>query len=280
MPIIRNPLTSLFPTSVDFTGALSPKDIDLILSNKAVDVLSTDDPKSVPAATWNTINEQLLTERPRIRLVVTDGSVLLDKPKDKAGDFSFLKYLPNLYSLFIQCDWQTEFRHLEALSELPKLRDLSLYIRALTDFECLQRVTKQLKKLSLSETKSKNPSLNVLSRFSALEELFVERHQKDIDVIGALPKLRDLTLRSVSVKDISFIRQIEQLWSLDIKLGGIQDFSPLEGLNNLKYLELWQVRGLSDLSFISTLSGLQFLFLQSLKQVTRLPDLSKLKDLR
>jgi hypothetical protein len=37
---------------------------------------------------------------------------------------------------------------------------------------------------------------------------------------------------------------------------------------------------LSDLDFISSLTGLQYLFLQSLRNVIRIPDLSKLSKLR
>jgi len=32
---------------------------------------------------------------------------------------------------------------------------------------------------------------------------------------------------------------------------------------SIKYLELWQIRGLGDIGVVSLLSGLQFLFVQS-----------------
>jgi hypothetical protein len=54
----------------------------------------------------------------------------------------------------------------------------------------------------------------------------------------------------------------------------------LKSLPNLKYLELWQIRGLADLSFISSLESLQNLFIQSLRNVERLPSLDKLDKLR
>jgi hypothetical protein len=38
--------------------------------------------------------------------------------------------------------------------------------------------------------------------------------------------------------------------------------------------------GLSDISVLSTLAGLQFLFLQALKRIGALPDLTSLKRLR
>ncbi|MEI5908571.1 hypothetical protein WAK64_16105 [Bacillus spongiae] len=51
-------------------------------------------------------------------------------------------------------------------------------------------------------------------------------------------------------------------------------------MNNIKYLELWQIRGLSDISFISTLVGLENLFLQSLPNIEVLPNFTNLKKLR
>ena len=48
----------------------------------------------------------------------------------------------------------------------------------------------------------------------------------------------------------------------------------------LKYLELWQIRGLSDISVVSSLSDLQYLFLQALRNVDGIPDLSRLTRLR
>jgi hypothetical protein len=67
---------------------------------------------------------------------------------------------------------------------------------------------------------------------------------------------------------------------LDIKLGGIRDFSSIAHKASIKYLELWQIRGFSDLSFISSLTGLQYLYLQSLRSVIEIPDLSALTRLR
>jgi hypothetical protein len=38
----------------------------------------------------------------------------------------------------------------------------------------------------------------------------------------------------------------------------------------LQYLELWMVRGLTDLDAVASLGNLQYLFLQALKNVTAL----------
>jgi hypothetical protein len=89
-----------------------------------------------------------------------------------------------------------------------------------------------------------------------------------------------VTLRSLSTPGLEYISKLPRLWSLDIKLGGIQNLSAISGKESIKYLELWQIRGLSDISVVSSLIGLQSLFLQSLRNVSRIPGLSKLTRLR
>jgi len=39
--------------------------------------------------------------------------------------------------------------------------------------------------------------------------------------------------------------------------------SAIADKESIKYLELWQIRGLGDIGVVSLLSGLQFLFVQS-----------------
>jgi hypothetical protein len=138
----------------------------------------------------------------------------------------------------------------------------------------------QIRDLFLGATISKRPSLGLLERFKNLKVLYIEGQQKEIEVISCLASLEDLTLRSISSAGLDFILSLPKLWSLDIKLGGIRNLSALAGLSQIKYLELWQVKGLSDLTPISSMFGLQYLFLQSLRNVTCIPNLSRLTHLR
>jgi len=116
----------------------------------------------------------------------------------------------------------------------------------------------------------------------------------NVEMLDRLPNLEALSVGIYSLESFSFLHSLPNtLTTLFLgatkskkpKLTGLGRFTNLkelymEGLANLKYLELWQIRGLSDISFISTLSGLQYLFLQSLRNVTELPDLSGLTSLR
>lgn len=89
-----------------------------------------------------------------------------------------------------------------------------------------------------------------------------------------------MTLRSITLPDLSLLLPMTGLRALDIKLGGTRDLSLLPRIRTLEYLELWMVKGLTDLSAIGQLPYLRYLFLQALRRVETLPDLSMDKELR
>jgi hypothetical protein len=70
------------------------------------------------------------------------------------------------------------------------------------------------------------------------------------------------------------------LVSLDIKLGGTKDLSLLPEVGRLRYLELWMIRGLENISSVGRVRTLQYLFLQALKRVESVPSLRDLRLLR
>ena len=54
----------------------------------------------------------------------------------------------------------------------------------------------------------------------------------------------------------------------------------LPRIGELRYLELWLIRGLDDVRPVGELPGLRSLFLQALRGVETLPDLSRCVELR
>jgi hypothetical protein len=168
----------------------------------------------------------------------------------------------------------------EHVVRIPRLESLSLGIFSLESFEVLREANPGLRSLALGPTRSKKPSLAPISRFTELRELYVDGHRKDIEVLSGLRALESVTLRSVTTPDVAFLRPLDQLWSLNLKLGGIKDVSALAGMAGIKFLELWQILGLEDVDVIAGLPGLQFVFLQSLPRVETLPDLHKASSLR
>jgi hypothetical protein len=193
-------------------------------------------------------------------------------------DLRFVERLPSVRRISADCLHKAN--GIENVVKLKNLEHLGVGIFDLDNFDFLDKINPNLTELSLHQTKSKKPSINAVSRFSRLKFLYLEDQQKGIEAINQLKNLRRIVLRSISTKNVDYLEGLTDLWNVDIKLGGIKNFDALTRLPNLKYLELWQVRGLSDLNFISKLKPLQFLFLQSLAQVEQLPDVAGLISLR
>ena len=193
-------------------------------------------------------------------------------------DLTFLKKLPSLRKVSADCLMNA--KGIEIVTELKNLETLGVGIFELKNFDFLNDINPNIKQLYLHQTRSKKPKIDAIARFVQLEELYLEAHSKGIEAINNLKKLQKITLRSISTPNINYLNALEQLWSVDIKLGGIKEFSALKSLPNLKYLELWQVRELSDISFISDLTSLQNLFIQSLPNIHEFPNLDRATKLR
>ncbi|MFJ3957146.1 hypothetical protein [Arthrobacter sp. NPDC090010] len=167
-------------------------------------------------------------------------------------------------------------RDLDFLRHFPGLQRFSAdaMYSSLQSLEGLGYLPASTTVLGIGQTKKKL-SLKPLERFTALRRLSLEGQTKDIGVISALTNLRSLTLRSITLPDLSILQTLGRLRALDLKLGGTRDLTLLPTIGHLEYLELWMVRGLHDLSPISGLEGLSYLFLESLKQVEKLPDFTR-----
>ena len=193
-------------------------------------------------------------------------------------DLSFIQRIPSLRRVSADC--LMDAKGIEVVTQLQDLEHLGVGIFNLDNFDFLDKINPNLKELYLHQTRSKKPKINSIERFEQLEYLYLEGQQKGIEAISNLKKLEKIVLRSISTNNVDYLKNLDHLWSVDIKLGGIKDLQSLTSLKSIKYLELWQVRDLADLSFISKLETLQNTFLQSLKQVTKLPDFSNNKKLR
>lgn len=254
---------------VEFDDSLSSGDMSAMVDDTRIRVLQTSKP--VRSKTWIELNSRFFSARPDVQLRVYGFY-------SSVCDLSFLWTMDKVRDFSADCLRRAQ--NIEAITRMPSLRRVGVGVFELQEFNFLADLAPEVEAIYLGATRSKKPSLRLLERFGELRELNVEGHRKDIEAISSLRKLEDLTLRSVSVEDFSFLRALSKLWSLDIKLGGSKNLRALADLENIKYLELWQVRGLVELGPISTLTGLQYLFLQSLPRVVRLPELGKLIRLR
>lgn len=169
---------------------------------------------------------------------------------------------------------------LDFLKYFPFLRRFQIDVFDLQDIDGLRHLPDNLEFLGFSQTRSKRFSLAFLSRFRSLRRLYIESHKKDVAVLSELTSLEELTLRSITLPDLSLLVPLCHLVSLDIKLGGTKDLSLLPEVGRIRYLELWMIRGLEDISSIGRVRTLQYLFLQTLKRVESLPSLRDLRLLR
>lgn len=193
-------------------------------------------------------------------------------------DLGFLQHLPSVKRLRIGD--ATRLINWEGVAFLKDLEELSFHRFEPEILDVLKVMPPNLKCLSIEDSLSKGYTLDFISRFKNLRYLHVQGPCKGVEEIGKLLHLEELVLRSISLPNLDFLVNLHQLWSIDIKLGGIKDFSVLSKLPYIKYLELWQIKGLSDLTFISKMTELQCLHLESLINVTSLPALDDLKKLR
>ncbi len=254
---------------VDFSNHITGKEVEQLVSDPNIRTLQCSSP--VESDTWDLLNRKLFSQRPEIELRVYGFY-------SAVCDLSFVSRIGNVRRFSADCLMQAT--GVEHIASLENLEELSIGIYSLDSFDFLKQLANGIKSLSLAATKSKKPQLQMLSRFQSLTHLYLERQQQGIEVLSELRALEKLTLRSITTEGLDYILTLPRLWSLDIKLGGIRNLSAIAGKESIKYLELWQIRGLSDIRVISSLGGLQSLFLQSLINVTAIPDLSKLYTLR
>lgn len=170
---------------------------------------------------------------------------------------------------------------LEFLRHFPKLHSFqadALY-HSLVNIDGLAHLPDDVQYIGLGQTKKRLP-LAPLARFTKLQRLHLEGQSKDIEVVSHLRELKSVTLRSITLPDLALLKPLSHLRALDLKLGGTMNLALLPELQSLEYLELWMVKGLSDLSPIAELPRLEYLFLQALRQVESLPAMANLVGLQ
>jgi hypothetical protein len=188
-------------------------------------------------------------------------------------DLRFLRFIPSVSKLVVNC-LSGPVEHVERIGDLRRLTSLKVGIMQLRDFSFLERLPPLLETLYLEEAQSRSLSLKALVRFPRLQRLYIERHHKDLEVIGSLPNLHSLVLRSITVPSLSFLTSLSSLRVLNLKLGGTTGLDALPELLKLGELEMWQIRKLQDIRVVARMPQLETLMLQDLPNVTEVPSLA------
>jgi hypothetical protein len=254
---------------IELADPVSAAEVDRLAGCEEIKILQCG--AAVQDATWDLLNDRFFRMRPEVKLRLYGFY-------DQVCDLGFCARMDQVCHFASDCLMSA--RHVDAIASMPSLLSLGVGIYDLESLDFLLHVPSTLRRLFLGATRSKKPDLAPLRRFGDLTELYIEGQQKNIEVLSDLPSLEDLTLRSISTPTLDYLRGLPKLWSLDIKLGGIRDLSAIEGSETIKYLELWQIRGLDDVRVLSHLPGIQSLFLQSLPQISALPPLRQAWRLR
>lgn len=124
---------------------------------------------------------------------------------------------------------------------------------------------------------NKNADLDFLSEYPNVETLFLNGEFANVDGISELKRLSKLILCLSANVDLSGVLA-PSLKSLSMYKQLNPGFSSLL-TDNIEYLELMEMRGLSDLSFLESAAGLKKLYLMSLPKVEKLPDFGNMPNL-
>jgi len=234
------------PVRIDVDDSLTSRDAKRLAKDPALRVIQTVAP--LRSETWAMLDERIFARRPDVQL-------RLYGHYRSECDLAITRYVPHVRDF--AADSLHSATNVEALVDLAELDALSVGIYELDSFEVLTRVPPTLHSLSLGQTRSKKPDLGHLARLTSLRRIYIEGHTKSIEVLSSLPALEDVTLRSTTTPNLEFLTPLTHMWSLNIKLGGTTDLGAIRGMPGIKYLELWQIRGLADVSVISGLPGLR-----------------------
>jgi hypothetical protein len=111
-------------------------------------------------------------------------------------------------------------RDLEFLRFFPFVRRFDVDAAyGLESLDGLRHLPDDLEHLAIGGTR-RRLDLTGLERFSGLKALFLEGHTKHIDVISSLTSLENLSLRSITLRNLSLLLPLTRLRGLEIKLGG------------------------------------------------------------
>jgi hypothetical protein len=111
---------------------------------------------------------------------------------------------------------------LSFLRHFPFLRGFQVNVYELTGLDGLEFLPDDLEFLALGQTKRRLSSKS-LARFKKLKDVYIEGHTKDFSIISELTEIVYLTLRSISLVDLTPLLPLQRLRSLGLKLGGTKN---------------------------------------------------------
>jgi hypothetical protein len=192
-------------------------------------------------------------------------------------DCSVLKLLPDVKSLYLDClHSASNFSELRALKNLEKL-NVGIYELDEKDFLSWENL-KGISFLCLVDTHKNNLDLRYLNEYPNVAALFLNGHTKNIDAVGSMSKLLELSLSIPSKASISFVNQLFKLRQLRLILGGRTNLEEIQNYG-IEELEIVRVRGFHSFENLSEFRKLKRLLIEDQIQMKKISISKELPDL-
>ena len=111
-----------------------------------------------------------------------------------------------------------------------------------------------------------------------LESLGIRNVKRGLDKLSEFTNLKELYLRSVDIKDYSFLRDM-RVRKIYLSFQNVAYFNTFGVNETIEEVSLWMNRNLTDLSFLLQFPNLKKIIISNQKKVDIIPDLTGLKKL-
>ena len=196
-----------------------------------------------------------------------------DTPLNQA-DLDQLGYMVNLVGLYLTLSDNYTVPDLSALASLSNLQDLTIMGQLPTyeplDLSPLRELT-NLQNLQISPSGGSNgikgvEDLSFLTELTGLKKLklTISPEVQDLSPLSGLTEITDLSLfGNFPTSNLNFLSGMSDLRTLKLWVDEIQDLSTLEGLSQLKSLDInFRSTVIDEISTLAELDGLQSLSVQ------------------
>ena len=199
---------------------------------------------------------------------------------ERIEEVDFLKCMPNLEVLDLDCE---SLCSVEGLSHLAELEELEISHFPCHDFSSLQHCT-NIAGLSIYRAEELE-RIDQLPDFSQLETLFLQNCDvlEDLEPLGNSTNLRDLDLNLKSNNnELCFtpLGRLKKLRSLNLQSDQVEHIEWVSFLHNLQELNLYSCINLSKLDGLAKVTNLTFLNLSCCSKIENLDELSSLNKIQ
>lgn len=192
-------------------------------------------------------------------------------------DCTHLKNLPFVKNLHLNCLSSVE--NFDNLRKLEHLTRLNIGVFELDEIDFLSWSNlRGISHLCLSESRKNNIDLKFLSAFDRLATLFLNGHVKNIEAVGQLSKITELSLSITSKASIAFLNQLPRLRKLRLILGGRENLDEVENYK-IEELEIVRVKGFNGFNNLGKFVNLRKLLIEDQIQIKSLDFANKLLEL-